>query len=298
MTGDAATPRDDERPDRVWRVTTGAGHQLHAVEWVPADRRAVDVLLVHGLASNARLWDGVGRRLAVHGHRVVAYDQRGHGRSERAEDGFPWEGVVADLVDVVDALRLDRPVAVGQSWGGNVVIEAAARAAATVRSVVAVDGGAIDLQGSFDDVDDAWAALTPPSFDEMSYDELSDRMTARLDGWPPAALTGQLANMTRTPDGGVLPALRRDDHEQVVRALWQQRPVATITEAGVPVLLAMCDRGDDERRRPLVDAMVAAATSARVHWFLDADHDVHAQRPAEVVSLLREAIGDGLLDPA
>ena len=38
-------------------------------------------LLVHGLASNARLWDGVARRLAGAGHAVAAVDLRGHGRS-------------------------------------------------------------------------------------------------------------------------------------------------------------------------------------------------------------------------
>ena len=66
----------DERPDGVWRVTTRAGHQLHAVEWAvtPTAEAAPDVLLLHGLASNARLWDGVGRRLSDEGHRVVAVD--------------------------------------------------------------------------------------------------------------------------------------------------------------------------------------------------------------------------------
>ena len=39
------------------------------------------VLLVHGLSSNARLWDGVSEHLAAAGHPVVAVDLRGHGAS-------------------------------------------------------------------------------------------------------------------------------------------------------------------------------------------------------------------------
>ena len=57
-----------------------------ALRRADGDRRPF--LLVHGLSSNARLWDGVGRRLAAAGHQVVAVDQRGHGRSEQVADGY------------------------------------------------------------------------------------------------------------------------------------------------------------------------------------------------------------------
>ena len=48
-----------------------------------ADGEGRPFLLVHGLSSNARLWDGTARLLAAAGHQVVAVDQRGHGRSEQ-----------------------------------------------------------------------------------------------------------------------------------------------------------------------------------------------------------------------
>ncbi len=279
-----------------WRVTTTAGHQLHAVEWGPSSGATgeVDVLLVHGLASNARLWDDVAAGLADLGHRVVAYDQRGHGQSERAADGFPWDGVVADLVDVVTALGLESPVVVGQSWGGNVVLQAAADAAGTIRGAMTVDGGFFDLQAQFDDADAAWAALTPPPLDGVTYDDVRRHMAERFDGWPPAALRGQLANFTRTRDGSAMPALRRDDHERVVRSLWEQRPVQVAERAAVPVLLGpvrSADAGDSDRATA-VAAVRDVLPRGRVHWFDDADHDVHAQRPDEVVAVLRDAVAD------
>lgn len=280
-------------------MTTTAGHQLHAVEWAPAAGAtdAVDVLLVHGLASNARLWDDVAIGLADHGHRVVAYDQRGHGQSDRAADGFPWDGVVADLADVVAALGLDRPVVVGQSWGGNVVLQAAADVPDVIGGAMTVDGGFFDLQAQFDDVEAAWEALTPPPLDGVTHADVREHMTERFAGWPPAALRGQLANFTRTVDGTAAPCLRREDHERVVRAMWEQRPVLVAAGAGVPVLLGPVREGAAWGRAEAVTALAAALPSVRVHWFEDADHDVHAQRPDEVVAVLRAAVADGFFGP-
>ena len=82
-------------------------------------------VLVHGLASNARLWDGVAARLAAAGHPVLAVDQRGHGRSEEPADGYTTDRCADDLLALTEVLGLvgDRaPVAVGKSWGGNVVV--------------------------------------------------------------------------------------------------------------------------------------------------------------------------------
>lgn len=282
----------------VWRVTTRAGHQLHAIEREPEQGRSgCDVLLVHGLASNARLWDDVAELLADAGHRSVAVDQRAHGQSERADDGFGWDGVVGDLQDVVAALELDRPVAVGQSWGGNVVLDLAARTPSVVRGVMTVDGGFFDLRARFDDADEAWRQIQPPSWDGVTYREVVAHMTSRFAGWPPAALRGQLANFTRTPDGSAQPALRRDDHERVVRAMWEQRPAEVAARAGVPVLLTAVADGEepDAERRTQVDAVADALPSGRVHWFRHAEHDVHAHRPADVTDVLLDAIDDGFL---
>ena len=62
------------------RVPVAAGVALH-VERRDGNPAAVPFVLVHGLASNLRRWDGVAERLQEHGHTVVAVDQRGHGRS-------------------------------------------------------------------------------------------------------------------------------------------------------------------------------------------------------------------------
>ena len=95
----------------------------------------VPFLLVHGLASNARMWDGVAVVLAAAGHPVVAVDQRGHGRSSKPDEGYDFDTIVADLVALIASLGWVRPVVVGQSWGGNVVIELGAIVCETGLSV-------------------------------------------------------------------------------------------------------------------------------------------------------------------
>src|SRR6266540_576228 len=54
-------------------------------------------VLVHGLSSNARLWDGVAGRLAAHGHPVYAVDLRSHGESDRPAEGYDTATAAADL---------------------------------------------------------------------------------------------------------------------------------------------------------------------------------------------------------
>ena len=138
---------------------------------------------MHGLASNARLWDGVARHLASLGHRVVAIDPRGHGRSSKPDDGYDMTTVADDLMLLIDALGWQRPGIAGQSWGGNVVLELAHRHPDAVTTIACVDGGFIDLGVRFPVWDDAATALTPP----------------RLAGTPLDRITGWLRN--RPPTG-------------------------------------------------------------------------------------------------
>ena len=67
------------------RIVVAPGVELY-VEMRAGDRAAPPFVLVHGLASNARLWDGVAEHLHAAGHTVVVIDQRYY----RAEPGNVW----------------------------------------------------------------------------------------------------------------------------------------------------------------------------------------------------------------
>lgn len=101
-----------------------AGVELAYFEW-GAPGASPTVLLAHATGFHARCWDGVVRALREEAGHIVALDQRGHGRSAKAEP-YHWRQFGLDLSAFVEALDLERIVGVGHSMGGHCVVQAAA----------------------------------------------------------------------------------------------------------------------------------------------------------------------------
>jgi len=93
------------------KVTVGDGVSLNTVHH--AGEKSPPFVLVHGLASNARLWDEVAARLGAAGHPSYAVDLRGHGDSDLPDDGYDTATAAADLATVISALGLERPIVAG-----------------------------------------------------------------------------------------------------------------------------------------------------------------------------------------
>jgi len=252
-------------------------------------------VLLHGLASNARLWDGVAARLHDAGHTVVAVDQRGHGHSDAPDDGYDFGTVTQDLRLLVEALELARPVLVGQSWGGNVVLEAGARWGDRLAGLATVDGGTIDLQEHFLTWEACADQLAPPVFNGITRAELERHMRSMHPDWPDEGIAGTLANFIERPDGSLRARLRRDLHMQILRALWEHRPPQRYAAIDTPVLLIPADTGDaawTSDKRHDVDVATGLLPRSLVQW-LAGDHDLHAQQPDAVAQLLLDAVADG-----
>lgn len=87
------------------------------------------VVLLHGMNGSLDVWatTGVGDSLA-RDYRVIALDQRGHGRSSRFTDPARYGAAMADdVVRLLDHLRVPRAHLVGHSMGGVVAAYVAAR---------------------------------------------------------------------------------------------------------------------------------------------------------------------------
>jgi pimeloyl-ACP methyl ester carboxylesterase len=255
----------------------------------PTMTAGTPVLLVHGLASNARMWDGVADALACLGHPSVALDQRGHGRSDTPDDGYDFETLGADLVAVMDAIGLDRPIVVGQSWGANVVLELADRHPDRVSGVVCVDGGFGAFRDELPDWATAERALTPPDLVGTPLTRLEGWVRTRHADWPESGIAGTLANFRVRDDGTIEPWLTRPRHMTIARHLWEHDPVALYARLGVPVLLLVADPADASgRRERAVTALEATGGDLRVRWFRPGDHDLHAQFPERVAAAIDE----------
>lgn len=98
------------------------------------------VLLVHGLGSSRADWAPQIAALARR-HRVIAYDQRGHGGTSKPRGPYTMAGLAADAAALVRALGAAPVHVIGLSLGGMVAFQLAVDAPALVRSLVIVNSG-------------------------------------------------------------------------------------------------------------------------------------------------------------
>ena len=128
-----------------------------------AEGEGAPIVLLHGLTATRRYVVQGSRMLARSGHRVVAYDARGHGASDPAPDpgAYEYSDLVGDLRAVIGELEIERPVLVGSSMGAATAMALALaepeRVAALVQVTPAYDGGGRSEPGTWpqlaDDLD-------------------------------------------------------------------------------------------------------------------------------------------------
>src|SRR4051794_34791891 len=100
------------------------------------------VVLLHGLTATRRYVVMGSRNLERGGHRVIAYDARGHGKSAPADE-YGYDTLAADLLTVLDDRGIERAVLAGASMGAHTLVRFALehpdRAAALVVITPAYD---------------------------------------------------------------------------------------------------------------------------------------------------------------
>ena len=285
-----ASPSPVER-----RIVVAPDVALH-IEERRGDPTLASFVLVHGLASNVRLWDGVAERLHAFGHTVVAVDQRGHGRSDAPAVGYDLDTAVSDLLTLIGALGLVRPVLAGQSWGGNVVLELGWRRPGAIRGLTCVDGGVTELSQSYPSWDDCLAKLTPPTLTHLTLTELGDRIRASVPHFSDRAVQAYLHCFRERADGKIEPRLTRSRHLEILRSLWEHRPSTRWASLKTPALLLLADTGDASRRdakRRAEAAAIGSGAKVRSVWFSPGHHDLHLESPERVADLHLEALRDG-----
>jgi len=100
---------------------------------------ASTIVLVHGWKQSHRLWDETVAALAER-HRVVAYDLRGMGESDKPRGRYDFDEHADDLADVIRQLGLRDVTLVGWSMGCTVSLQYLARDGGAVGRLVLVNG--------------------------------------------------------------------------------------------------------------------------------------------------------------
>ena len=85
------------------------------------------VVLIHGWPLSAQAWAPQVQVLQAAGYRVVAYDRRGFGRSDKPDSGYDYDTLADDLQRVMDQCELQNVTLVGFSMGGGEVARYIAR---------------------------------------------------------------------------------------------------------------------------------------------------------------------------
>lgn len=273
-------------------VLVGDGVTLSVRHWPGSVSPAF--LLVHGLASNARLWDQVADRLAAAGHAVHAVDLRGHGESDTPDTGYDTATAAADLAAVGTAFGLTGAIVAGHSWGADVALYLTARDPALVAGLALVDGGYTDATVVYESWEQVMAlSRSEPGPEGFTIEDMRAYLRAIHPDWSPQAIEAWLFSLRVNPDGSVSPLPSLTRRTSVMRSVWEEPPTRLYPDITVPVLLMPAiprvnvqlpnGLGSlSERLRSSVETAKALLPHATVREYRDSDHELHAQHPDRV----------------
>jgi pimeloyl-ACP methyl ester carboxylesterase len=269
--------------DPIDRSVRANGLALHYLDW--GGSAATPAIALHGFALNCRSWDEVAPALRSR-LRILAFDQRGHGLSERAArvEDYSRENMVADVLDAVRVLGLERPVLIGHSMGGMNALALAARNPALVRALVLVDvGPEVSVDGAREvgafvagpyelDSLDAWVEHTHRYYPWRSKERIRARLAVSLRETPEGKLAKQYDERFRNGFGGISEA--REPLAEVAEAL--RCPTLLVHGGASPVLT-----------REMAERFARAAPCVELVTIEGAGHSVAGDKPDEFVKVVQ-----------
>jgi pimeloyl-ACP methyl ester carboxylesterase len=223
----------------------------------------VPVVLLHGLTATRRYVVMGSKALERSGHRVIAYDARGHGRSSPAPipEAYTYDDLGRDLEAVLDARGIERAVLAGASMGAHTLLWLALgapdRVAGAVVITPAYDPVSHDRDGRFE----YWDALA----DGLERGGIDGFIEASARPDVPESWQETVEKVTRQ---------RLSQHEHLdavadaLRAVPRSRPFGEISELArisVPtVVVASADEPDPGHPQAVGEAYAATIPGARL----------------------------------
>jgi pimeloyl-ACP methyl ester carboxylesterase len=117
-------PVGGAEPVATHEIRGGGGLRLHGREW--GDPHGPGLLFIHGLSQGDLCWKTQVNGDLASRFRIVTFDIRGHGLSEkpsRPEDYADGQLWADDVAAVIEQTGLERPVVVAWSYGGYIVTD-------------------------------------------------------------------------------------------------------------------------------------------------------------------------------
>ncbi|MCH8892098.1 MAG: alpha/beta hydrolase [Chloroflexi bacterium] len=257
------------------------------------------LLALHGLASSANWYDIVARLLRDRYH-IYAPDQRGHGQTTSAPDGYDWKTLSDDLAGLLDHIELDKVAVMGHSWGGNVATNFAADYPSRVSRLVMIEGGFLDGRLFPGATWESFSHRVRPRDVTGNREEFLDRLRNQLG----AIWNGEVERIVQTmvyedEDGQIQDILRPENHAQVIRAMWDEPASVTMPRIECPTLMIAAGPTPEragsefaETRRRMVDAAEKNLKNGRVHWIPETIHDIGYHKPQELAQVIDDFLSE------
>ena len=275
------------------------GLSIRCMVW--GDISAPPVLALHGLASSAHWYDLVAPKLA-RDFKVIAPDQRGHGKTTQATEGYDWETLAIDMVRLLDALDISRVAVLGHSWGATVAAGLAYLHPERISSLTMIDGGFGRIGSS--EISD-WETVKQSTFPRDvsgTRSEFLHRMSEQLSCCWDADIERIVQTMVWEDDSGQMnDILHPDNHIQVMKAMWEEPASSMWTNIKCPTLLVpagplpikrQLERFWNKQNRVAVASRTIS--NCKVHWIQNTIHDIGYHRPEYLSNVIRAFLNNNL----
>ena len=260
--------------------------------------RPVDIVFVHANGFNARTYRSILAPLAAQ-FRILAVDQRGHGRSTlpaETEGRTSWNGLRDDLLALLETLDLRDVVLAGHSMGGTACVLAQALAPQRVRRVVLFDPVVMPAPGEVDPAQFANSPLVQGALRRRAVFPDRAGVVAAYTGrgafktWTAEMLADYVADGFRDRADGEVELSCAPEWEASNFSSQGHDTWGAFERAQVPIRILRAAEGSTCREDPRLDALVAAGR-IRMETIAGTSHFLPMERPDLVRAELSAAAG-------
>ena len=226
--------------------------------------------------------------------RVVVFDQRGHGDSEKPSGPYDWRNFVLDLAGLIDALALAPAVGIGHSKGGAAVAGVAAEFSGRIARAVLLDPVLVPRVDSRPSSNALAEGARRRRMVWESRAEMLESFASRppFSSWDPSVLRAYvLCGTFERADGKVELKCPGEVEAAIYEGGARSASLEYLPRIDVPTLLVS---GAASSTLPLDLARQAAASirNGRLHSLPGVGHFVPMEAPAATIELVREFLRD------
>ena len=238
------------------------------------------LMILHGLFGSGRNWTSIAKKLAET-RKVLTVDLRNHGDSPW-DDEMTYAAMADDILGLIDAEKLERPVVLGHSMGGKAAMVAALADPDAIGALIVADIAPVAYGHSHDSFVDAMRAV-----DLSTVQRRGDADGLLAEAVPEAGIRGFLLHNLVLEESGARWRLNLEAIADNMAALIDfPLPEAGGVFSG-PSMFAVGAKSDYVR--PDHHAAIRQYfPNASILMIADAGHWLHAEKPAEFIGTVTE----------